>query len=666
MPDAKQTKPALLVESFRRIIHHESTTTSMSKSFSFILINLIALFFSASLFASSSLPLSLDERIVRAKAIFRGTVLEKISFRNPADNGIYTRTILRVDEALKGRFPQNIQLIHRGGVVDGEGEIDSFAPKFQVEEVRLVFLDARNDGTLFAYDGGPSAILLHRPENAGGKAGADGGKFSPAEMALLEEIRRNVSSPSTQGIDTTGQVGFLTGQSTSLVGGLLETSGISSRFTKPDRGEKIGYIVDAQTLPPGISLSQALGAVSNALDAWSQVSSVQFVYEGLQNFGTNAASVLINDGKIRIQLHDLYGYITGANTLGIGGRSASIPGGFGSAGGFGGNVAGREFFLNSRGYLTLKHTQVSMQTLSTFEEVLCHEMGHVLSLDHSSETQGEADATLAGAMMYFQVHGGGRGATLGAYDPPKIRLVHPLNTPPYGYDRMMDIVNSPTAPPNVVGINEVDLRGYDLQDDTLTLALTNQTAANGAFSLAGQILKFTPAGYFGDAPRLDPAGTSAYDRAYARFSDGTNGSPFIQVRVVSFLGDTMPGFANGGSDGIPDSWMTQYFNNIDPNIGTKHHASDDFDGDGISNLNEFISGTNPTNVNSALKITSFSKTNLQFVARPYDVYEIQTSQDFLSWSLATNPVTPTVTNASYSGFTNPTASRQFFRLLRVP
>ncbi len=629
----------------------------------FLLANLVALFSSTLLFASSTLPLNWGERIDLAQAIFRGTVLEKTSFRNPADHGIYTKTIFRVDEGLKGIFPKNIQLIHRGGVVDSEGEMDGLSPQFKVGEERLVFLDARGDGTLMAYDGRPSAILLHRQQK-GVVA-----NFTPVENSLLDEIRQRVPQPSAQGINTTGQAANASSSNAplpSVVGGLIDNgSGISSRFTTADRGEKIGYIVDAQTLPAGITLSQALGAVSNALNAWSQVSSAKFVFEGLQNFGTSAANVLINDGKIRIQLHDLYGYITNVNVLGIGGRNYSVPGGLGSAGGFGGNIAGQEFFLSSRGYLMLKHTNVSMQTLSFFEEVLCHELGHVLSLDHSSENPSEPDTTLNNAMMYFQVHGGGRGATLGAYDPPKIQLVHPFNTPPYGYSRVMDIVTSSPSQPNVPGINEVTLRGYDLQNNALTLAVTNQTASNGAFSLAGQILKYSAAGFYG-AARFDPAGTSAYDRAYARFFDGTNWSPFIQVKVISFLDDSRPTAANGGSDGLPDSWMMQYFTNIDPNVGTKHHASDDFDGDKISNLNEFISGTNPTNAASVLKITSFSTSNLQFLAKPYEVYEIQTSPDFSSWTLATNPVTPIVTNASYSGFATPGAARQFFRVLKTP
>ena len=114
---------------------------------------LLSLFHPKALYASSSLPMGLAERVGDAKAIFRGTVLENASYRDPADGGIYTRTLLRVDESLKGTFPQNIKLVHRGGVFDGEAEINGFAPRFNVNEERLVFLEARQDGTLFAYRG---------------------------------------------------------------------------------------------------------------------------------------------------------------------------------------------------------------------------------------------------------------------------------------------------------------------------------------------------------------------------------------------------------------------------------------------------------------------------------------------------------------------------------
>src|SRR5262249_4159568 len=47
-------------------------------------------------------------------------------------------------------------------------------------------------------------------------------------------------------------------------------------------------------------------------------------------------------------------------------------------------------------------------------------------------------------------------------------------------------------------------------------------------------------------------------------------------------------------DGIADSWERTYFTNLNQN------ATADFDGDGVSNLQEFLDGTDPTNSASAL------------------------------------------------------------------
>jgi len=52
------------------------------------------------------------------------------------------------------------------------------------------------------------------------------------------------------------------------------------------------------------------------------------------------------------------------------------------------------------------------------------------------------------------------------------------------------------------------------------------------------------------------------------------------------------------ANGLPDWWELQYFGHL---TGTDPHA--DPDGDGASNLAEFLAGTNPTNVNSALRLS---------------------------------------------------------------
>ncbi|HXI83336.1 MAG TPA: hypothetical protein VNL17_04505 [Verrucomicrobiae bacterium] len=56
-------------------------------------------------------------------------------------------------------------------------------------------------------------------------------------------------------------------------------------------------------------------------------------------------------------------------------------------------------------------------------------------------------------------------------------------------------------------------------------------------------------------------------------------------------------------DGIPDYWSLQYgFNPLDPSV-----ANADSDGDGLSNSQEFMAGTDPTNSASIMRITSITR-----------------------------------------------------------
>jgi hypothetical protein len=58
------------------------------------------------------------------------------------------------------------------------------------------------------------------------------------------------------------------------------------------------------------------------------------------------------------------------------------------------------------------------------------------------------------------------------------------------------------------------------------------------------------------------------------------------------------------SDGIPDWWMRAYFNHPTGQVGDRSMPGDDPDGDGMSNLQEFLAGTDPTDAGSTLRITS--------------------------------------------------------------
>jgi len=615
---------------------------------------------------ASLLPLSTADQAATSDAICRGVVLDSAGFRG-SDGLIYTRTTVLVSEVLKGVFPQQVAIEHRGGQVGNNDELYSLSPRFAPGSEYLLYLTRNPDGKLQCTQGFAGAIRLVPLEYSTGFINYE----TPGQEALDESRALAAAGLIGSGQDVTDQAvyGPIVAQITT---GML--GGVNTRFLQPDRGEPIPVLIDAASLPAGISLTQATNAVQQALNAWTAVTSLKFKIESVAPFGQGADTITTADEKLRIQLHDTYNRINTANVLGIGGRNGtSLP--TPSGWNLGGNVNGNEFFKTTYGYVVLEAGNASMQNLSTFTEVICHEIGHAINMAHSSENPSESNTTLRQAMMYYQAHADGRGATLGAYDPPVIQQCYPSNTAPYTFNRVIDATTAQAAI-NISGINDVELRGYDLQTASLGLAVDGATSFNGSFSQSGNVMKYTPAGYYSDTSRYDPdvsSGSYSYrDLFYARFSDGTNASPYSLVRVLSFRGE-----ATASPDGIPDYWMINYFGSATPSAGNQSQATDDADGDGLNTRTEYRTGTNPKDANSAVKITAFTGDTMQFLAQGYEVYEILGSTNFTDWQVV-RVVSPGIASATFRTSlpqTNITATVsnlptdggfKFYRVAKVP
>ena len=119
-------------------------------------------------------------------------------------------------------------------------------------------------------------------------------------------------------------------------------------------------------------------------------------------------------------------------------------------------------------------------------------------------------------------------------------------------------------------------------------------------------------------------------------------------------------------DGIADAWEVAYFGtNATNNAG---NAALDSDGDGMSNLDEYRSGTNPTNALSALKVI-FTETNagvLSFVAQTNLSYSVQWRTNLVapSWTNLTSiTASPLVRTITVNSATAPPGVERYFRVV---
>ena len=116
------------------------------------------------------------------------------------------------------------------------------------------------------------------------------------------------------------------------------------------------------------------------------------------------------------------------------------------------------------------------------------------------------------------------------------------------------------------------------------------------------------------------------------------------------------------NDGIPDLWETA--NGLNPSV---NDAALDPDGDGASNLAEFLAGTDPRSAASKLAITSVGFSTAErltviWFGVPGKLYRLSTSADLITWQPLDPLVLATTTGPQTATCDTGGATRLFVRV----
>ena len=118
------------------------------------------------------------------------------------------------------------------------------------------------------------------------------------------------------------------------------------------------------------------------------------------------------------------------------------------------------------------------------------------------------------------------------------------------------------------------------------------------------------------------------------------------------------------ADEMPDLWENQT-NGVSAGVYDGHLDSD---GDGVSNLNEFLAGTDPANSSSVLKILSLTKINNGFEVKISSIvgrhYALETSTNLQSWGLVPgfDDVVAVGSETTFTDTFSPNSPRRFNRI----
>ncbi len=152
----------------------------------------------------------------------------------------------------------------------------------------------------------------------------------------------------------------------------------------------------------------------------------------------------------------------------------------------------------------------------------------------------------------------------------------------------------------------------------------------------------------------------------ARILDHVTPVPVLAGKMTTGGRLNLLGIVDTDSDGLPDWWEMEHFGNL------VQSATDNPDADSFPNLQEFLTGTSPTDASSQLAFSAFGPApgnlySLTFPSVLDSSYRIESSPDLSTWSILSSPVVGT---GGPLQVTDPamltSESRRFYRISLLP
>ena len=188
-----------------------------------------------------------------------------------------------------------------------------------------------------------------------------------------------------------------------------------------------------------------------------------------------------------------------------------------------------------------------------------------------------------------------------------------------------------------------------VQGEIFLGAINVTTGAGGTAGFSAGLASTVPAGQLITSTATDPAG---------------NTSPFSTASAVTTTDSV--------GDGIPDAWRAAFFGGPGNTTNSHSCATCDPDGDGLTNLQEFHPGTNPTNSSSVVRITAIQPSGadvvVSFPSVLGKIYRVEMKDDITlaTWTLLADQITGT---GGLISITDPGAaslSKRFYHALVLP